>query len=132
VLLKHLNYPREIHKRAAQAIHLVDHNAVHRAAFDVVHKPLKRGPVDCATAESAVIVLLGDNCPSLMFLAFDVRLCRLALGVKRIEIHVEIFSRGFASVYRATDDRRVVALVCVFFSSAHARLPPPLEILKNR
>src|SRR5690606_39208972 len=56
-----------------------------------------------AAGETAVVVVVGDDLPTLMNLAADVVLAGVALGVERIEFLLEAVFGRFAGVDRAMD-----------------------------
>ena len=86
VLVQDLHDAGEVEKRPRQAIHLVDHHAVHQTVSHIVQQTLHRKPVHVGASETAVVVLLGQRRPALVSLADDEGLGGLALGVQRIEV----------------------------------------------
>ena len=70
VPLEHLHHPGEVQQAAAQAVHLVDHDAVDHAGLDVGHQPFQGRAVHVAAGESAVVVLLRAGSPSLRAAGF--------------------------------------------------------------
>ena len=107
LLSNDLHDPGEVQERPAESIHLVDHDAVDLAGFDVRHQPIQSGPVHAAAGESTVVVVLGNADPAFVLLAGDERLGRFTLGVERIEFQLEAFFTGFAGVDRAANRRRL-------------------------
>src|SRR5688572_306431 len=79
--LKQLHHPGEIDQRTAEPIDLVNHDAIDLARLDVGKQLPDAGPFEIRTRVSAVAVLGRDKGPSLMPLAEDARLGRLALCV---------------------------------------------------
>ncbi len=72
-----------------QPVDLVDDDDVDRAVLDVAQQPLQGGALHGAAGEAAVVVAVADADPALVLLARDVGQRRLALGVERVELHVE-------------------------------------------
>ena len=103
VAIEDLYDPREVHQRAAQPVHLVDRDTVHRPGLDGCQQPLQRRPVHIADGVAAVVEGLGDHLPALLFLARDVGLGGFALGVEGVELLLEPLVGGLARVDRAAD-----------------------------
>ena len=82
VLLEHVHEAGEVQQGPAEAIHLIDHDAVNAAGVDVGQQPAQGWPVGVATGEAAVVVALGQAGPAGVDLAVNVRLGRLALGIE--------------------------------------------------
>lgn len=80
--IKHLHHPREVAQRAAQPIHLVDHDHINASPVDVVKQLLEPWPFHRPAREAAVVVLLFNQLPALVLLALDVIDARFALGIE--------------------------------------------------
>ena len=98
MLLEGLHQAGEVEQGAAEAIDLVDDDAVDLAGLDVGHEALQGGPVHVAAGEAAVVVAVGQQRPALSGLAADVGLARLALGVQGVELLLEALLGGLAGV----------------------------------
>ena len=96
--VEHLDQLGKVHQRAAQAVDLVDDDHVDEPRLDVREQLLQGRALQTAAGEAAVIIALADGGPALGPLAGDIGLAGLALGVERVELHVEAFLRGFAGV----------------------------------
>jgi len=103
VLLQRPDDPGEIEERAAQAVNLVDHDAVHAAGLYVLEEALEGGAIHVAACVAAVIVARVQALPAFAALTGDVRLGRFALGVEAVELLVKPLVRGLARVDRASD-----------------------------
>ena len=57
--------------------------------------------VEGGAGEAAVVVVIGDEAPALMRLAFDIGLAGFPLGIERVEFEIEIMLGRFAGVDRA-------------------------------
>ena len=71
--------------------------------LDIAQQPLQRRPLHGAAGETAVVVAVADEDPALVLLAGDVGQRRLALGVERVELHVEPLVGRDAGVDGAAD-----------------------------
>jgi len=80
--LQHLG---EVQQGATQAVDLVDDHGIDPAGLDVGQQALQGWPVHVAAGEATVVVTIGQAGPALVLLAEDVRLCRFALSVQRVE-----------------------------------------------
>ena len=89
MLLKHTHQPREVEQGSAEAIHLINHDAIDFAGLDMFEQVLQRGPVEIRARESAVVVIVRNGGPAQMPLALDVRFGGFALRLKRVELLVE-------------------------------------------
>jgi hypothetical protein len=100
----------EVHQRAAETVDLVDDHAVDIAGLDVGEQPPEGGSLHVPAGEPTVVVSLGQADPALGFLASDVRLRRLTLGVERVELLLEAFVAALARVDGAACLRRAAWL----------------------
>src|ERR1700737_810783 len=107
-----------------------------RALVDLVHDPdieparpdigeqaLRRGSLEIAAREPAIVIAVSRQQPTLVLLAANVGLAGFALRRERIEFLLEPFLGGFAGVDRAT------SAACV--SSRHRR-PLRLNVVPAR
>lgn len=106
VPFEHVHDLREVDQRAAEAIHLIDHDAVDLARLDVRQQALESRAVHVAAGESAVVVAVAQADPALVLLAGDVCFARVALGVQRVELLLEALLRALAGVNRAPHPRK--------------------------
>lgn len=104
--VEELHEPREVHQRTAEAVHLVDHDAVDLPGLDIGHQALERRALDVPAGEPAVVVFLGQTLPPLVLLAGDVRDRALALGVEAVELLVEPLLGALAGVDGAANRSR--------------------------
>ena len=110
MLLEGLHHAGEVEQRAAQAIDLIDDDAIDLAGFDVGHQTLESGPVHVAAGEAAVVVAVGQAGPAFAGLAADEGLGRLALGVEAVELLLQTLLRALARVNGAADQGKRGAL----------------------
>jgi hypothetical protein len=103
VLREGLHHGREVKQTAAEAVHLVNHDAVDLAGLDVAQEAAQGGPLQVAAAPAAVVVALGQTDPALVPLAGDERRGRLALGIERVKLLRQPLLGGLAGVDGATD-----------------------------
>jgi hypothetical protein len=96
--VEHLDQLGKVGQRAAEAVDLVDHDHVDQPVLDVLQQAFQAGAVQRAARDTAVIILLPDEHPSLRPLAGDVRLAGLALSVEAVELLLQPFFGGFAGV----------------------------------
>src|SRR5262249_14654990 len=90
----------EVGERAGETIDLIDHDNRDLAGPDVGEELLQGRAVERGAREPAIIVAIRVEAPALMCLALDVGLAGLALGVKRVELKVEIMLARFAGIDR--------------------------------
>ena len=103
VVVERLHDPREVEKRTAQAIDLVDDHAVDFAGVNIGQQAIEGRPIHAAAGEAAIVVVIRQTHPAFVLLAGDERLGRLALGIERVEFQVEAFFAGLAGVDRTTN-----------------------------
>src|SRR5690606_7000738 len=137
-----LHEPGEVHQRAAQSVHLVDHDAVHLAPLHRGHQPPQRRAVHVPAAVPPVVVALREQDPPLVLHGGDERLAALALGVEAVDLLLEPLLGALAGVDGAADGpggpRAVAggapARGALGAAAAHAAPPSPLGGLmpKNR
>lgn len=77
-----MHQPSEVEQGSAQSIDFVDQNTIHAMRLYIIEETLQRGTVDIAARETTIVVGVRQRCPPEVALAPDVRLCRLALGLK--------------------------------------------------
>ena len=80
--LEDLDQLREIHERAAQTVDLVDHHDVDAAGLDVDEEAFEGRPLEGGAGDAAVVIAAVHRHPALGFLALDIGLAGLALGVQ--------------------------------------------------
>ncbi len=102
VAVKQRQQLRELQQTAGKPVDFVDDHGIDLSGFDILPKPYERRTVGVAAAVSAVIVMFRQTRPAVGFLAGDKVFSRLALGVQRIEFHVQPFVGAFARVDGAT------------------------------
>ena len=78
------------------------------------------GPLDIASGETTIIIMLGQTGPTFLLLTDDVVLARLTLGVQRVELLLEPHVGAFTGVDRTANSRALVvfclAHCCPFVS----------------
>src|SRR5262245_61033616 len=88
----------EICQRSGEPIDLVDDDDVDLSRLDVREQILQSGAVHRGARQAAVVVMVGDEPPSLVSLALDVGLARLALGIERVEFEIKIMLGRLARI----------------------------------
>jgi hypothetical protein len=79
----------KIGQGAGQAIDFVDDNDIDPVGANVSEE-LLQGRTVSGSARKAAIVIAGTNqCPTGMGLTADIGLCRIILGIKRVEVLIE-------------------------------------------
>ena len=117
----------KVEQRAAQPVHLVDHQHVDLAVVHVVHQALEGRALQVRAGEAAVVVALGRELPAVVGLGLDESLTGVALRVERVELLLEPHGRGLAGVdHAAADGRRGGA------GAASAHSPSPCGCLRVR
>ena len=101
VALEHLDQLGKVEHRAGEPVDLVDHDHVDLAGFDIGQQALKGRALQGAAGDATVVVAVGDQEPAFSALAGDIGLAGLALGIQRVELHLEAFLAGLAGVNRA-------------------------------
>ncbi len=91
VLLEDFDDAGKVQQRAAEAVHLVDHDTIDPAGCDIVQEALEGRPLHVAAREAAVVIAVGQASPAFPALTGDVGLSRFALGIERVELLVEAF-----------------------------------------
>ena len=99
---------REIEKRPAQSVHLVDDDTIDPVGIDILQQLLQSRTVKIPAGEASVVIMFRDQGPAGMLLAFDECLAGLALRVERVELLIETLLGRFASVNYATNRGRRV------------------------
>ena len=99
--LEQLDQLGEVHQCADQAVDLIDHHDVDLAGLDVGEEPLEGRALESGSGKAAVFVISLEQHPAFGLLARDIGLAGLALGVQRIERHVEPFILRHSGVNRA-------------------------------
>lgn len=110
MLVEGLHHTREVQKRPAQSVHLVDHHAVDSAGLDVIHQLLQSRPLHVGAGEAAIVIPVWQTDPAFVLLTGDVGLARFALSVQRIELLLEPLLGAFAGVDCAANRRVHLAL----------------------
>src|SRR5262249_6719256 len=87
--------------RAGQPVDLVDDDNIDPTRRDVGEQPLQSRSIHRRAGEPAVVISLGQACPSFVSLAGDEGLTGLALRLQRIEFLLQPLLGGFARVNRA-------------------------------
>ena len=103
VPVEDLDDSREVEQGPTEPVHLVNHDAVHGPRLDRCQEPLQCRAIHIAAGVAAVVEMVGDHLPALVFLAGDERLGRFPLGIEGVELLLESLLRGFARVDRAPD-----------------------------
>lgn len=85
VLVERLDHLGEVEERTAEAVDLVNHDAVDLARLDIRQQAFQRRPFHIAAGEPAVVVLVRKALPTFARLRLDVVLARLALGIERVK-----------------------------------------------
>ena len=98
---QHVHDLGEVHQAAAEPVHLVDDDTVDPTGLHVGHQALDGRALHVGPGESAVIVTVRQADPALVFLAGDIGLARLTLGVERVEFLLQAFLSALAGVNRA-------------------------------
>ena len=93
--LKYLDQLGKIGKRSGQAVDLVDHHDIDLAGANVDKQGLQSRTLQGTAGQPAVVIADPEQSPALLGLALDVGLCRLALGVERVEVLLEPCSDDF-------------------------------------
>ena len=103
VAVEELHDAGEVQERAAETVHLVNHDAVDASGLDVGPQTLEGGPLYVAASEAAVVVAVAQAGPALVPLTENVGLRRFPLGVEAVEILIESLVGGLACVDGAAD-----------------------------
>ena len=82
---------REIEQRAAEAIDFIDKDAIDLPHFDLHQQFSESRPVHAGSAETAIVITLGQHRPSRLTLAQDISLRRFALRLQGVEFLFEPF-----------------------------------------
>ena len=93
VALKHLDHLGEVGKAACEAVNLVDHDDVDKAALDVGQQTFQPGAIRVAPGKSGVVVVVGHRNPAFGSLAGDVGVARLPLSIDGVEFLIQSFIR---------------------------------------
>ena len=91
-----------------QAVELVDHDDIHLALTDAREKRLKCRTFNRPARETSIIIVGLDELPAFVGLALDLGLCRLVLGIERVEVLVELVIGGLPGIDGATKDLPLV------------------------
>jgi hypothetical protein len=121
--VEELDQPGEIGERAGQPVDLVHDHDIDPARPHIGEQALRRGSLEIAAGEPAIVVAVSRQQPTLVPLAANVGLAGFALRRERIEFLLQPFLGGFAGVDRATSAARV--------SSRHRR-PLRLNVVPAR
>jgi hypothetical protein len=89
-----------------------DHYDVDLAGLNVREQLLQGRSFQRPPGETAVVIVRPDELPALMGLALDVSLCRLALGMKRVEVLFQPVLGRFPGIDGATKDFPLVSSHC--------------------
>jgi hypothetical protein len=79
----------KIGQGAGQTIDLVDDNDIDATGANVSEKLLQGRTVSGSAGEAAVVIAGPNQCPTGMGLTADIGLCRIILGIKRVEVLIE-------------------------------------------
>ena len=79
----------EIGQGACQAINFIDDNDIDPASSNVIEELLQGRAVGGSAGEAAIVISGSNQCPTSMSLAADIGLCRIMLGIKRVEVLIE-------------------------------------------
>ncbi len=100
--LEGLDQLEEVEHRAGEPINLVDQDHVDFAGFNISQQALKGRALQRASGDSTIVVAILDRKPPLGALTYYIGLAGLALGIQRVELHIEAFLGRLAGVDRAT------------------------------
>src|SRR5205823_7698262 len=81
---------------------LVDDHDVDPSSPNIGEQVLRRGSLEIAAREPAIVIAVSRQMPTLVLLAANVGLAGFALRRQRVELLLEPFLRRFAGVDRAT------------------------------
>ena len=79
----------EVGQGTRQSIDLVDDNDIDPVGSNVIEKLLQSRAVGGSARETAIVISGTNQCPTGMSLTSDIGLCRIILGIKRIEVLIE-------------------------------------------
>ena len=79
----------EIGQGARQAIDFVDNNDIDPVGSNVIEELLQGRAVGGSARETAVVISSTNQCPTGMGLTADIGLCRIILGIERVEVLIE-------------------------------------------
>lgn len=82
VPVEHFDQFGEVSKGTAQSVDFVTDDGVDKPVLDVRDQSHQGRPVQCATQNAAVIVLVAEQYPAFRALAGDIRFAGFALGMK--------------------------------------------------
>ena len=105
--VEEFDQPGKIGERAGQPVDLVDDHDVDPAGPDIGEQALRRGSLEIAAGEPAIVIAGFGQYPALVALAADEGLAGFALRRERVEFVLQPFLGGFAGVDRATPAARV-------------------------
>ena len=91
MLFQQLYHPGEVDQRAAQAVDLVDDDAIHPPGSDVRNEAFEGRAVHIAAGEAAVVVAVRETDPARARLAGDVGFARQSLRVEGVELLFQPF-----------------------------------------
>ena len=100
--VEELDQPGKIGERAGQPVDLVHDHDIDPARPDIGEQALRRGSLEIAAREPAIVIAVSRQQPTLVLLAANVGLAGFALRRERIEFLLEPFLGGFARVDGAT------------------------------
>ena len=103
MLVEDLDQLGKVGQRARQPVDLVDDDDVDHPSANVSQQLLEAWPLHVAAREATIVVAFPQHQPAFRFLAGDVVLAGVALGVERIEVLLEPFIGGLAGVDRAAE-----------------------------
>jgi len=101
--VEELDQPGKIGERAGQPVDLVDDHDIDPASPDIAEQALRRGSLEIAAREPAIVIAVSRQQPTLVLLAANVGLAGFALRRKRVEFLLEPLLGGFAGVDRAAN-----------------------------
>src|SRR5947209_1611382 len=101
--IERLDQLHEVYQRPRDAIQLVTHDDIHTACLDVGQQPLQGGTLEGGAGESAIVVAVRHQKPTLGTLACDEGLASITLGIQRVEGLVQPFLTALARVNSAAE-----------------------------
>lgn len=93
----------KISQTTGEAVYLTYNDGVDLLGIDIREQAFEPWTLHGSARIAAIVVVAVERAPSFLFLAEDVRLAGLTLGIKRVEGLFEPFFGRFAGVNRAAD-----------------------------
>src|SRR4051812_15428478 len=103
VTVEHLDQLGKVHQGATQTVDLVDHHDVDTTCVDVGQQLFEGRALQCGAGDAAIVIAVAYQHPTFGFLACDVGLAGVALGIERVELLIQALFAGFAGVDGAAE-----------------------------